>query len=97
MTDPCSGPGCIRSARVLGLCASHYRQLHRGRPRTPLRGPHGSRGDEARAVSFGVRLSEAAAEQLGENLSTRAREILEAWARRQGARRGGKRKVGRSR
>lgn len=37
--SPCSGPGCERPGGDSGLCRSHYKQAHLGKPLTALRVP----------------------------------------------------------
>lgn len=80
--DPvkCSFEGCIRAARVKGLCHSHAMQFYRGNPLTPLR----ERSTERVVRLPGLSITESAAQALaaaGPSTYRAARLLIEAWAR----------------
>ncbi len=74
----CTGPKCDRPAVANGLCDSHNRQRLRGRPLTPLR-MH-ERGNPL--VFLGTRIPRETFEALGDRPGEKARDVLNAWARR---------------
>ena len=71
-------PGCDRPAAYTGLCATHYVQRRRGRPFTPIRPVSKQRGR-----LLHVTISKETRAALGEHPLTQARLVLEAWAKRQ--------------
>jgi hypothetical protein len=75
--ETCTGPECEREAVAEGLCPTHYKQRQRGRPLTPIR----ERGNPL--VHFATRLPQETIDALGPEPATKAREVLNAWARRQ--------------
>ena len=66
---------CDRPASMLGLCDTHRKQQARnpGRPLTPIREALGGP-----AVPISIRVTVAERDQLGDNPSTRAGEIVRA-------------------
>ena len=78
----CTFSGCGRPLKALGLCTGHHRQHLRGLELRSLRtGP-------ALVLLPGVRVSPDCAAALGERAGLKAREVLEAWAKRQRGKRG---------
>ncbi|MFT3915349.1 MAG: hypothetical protein QM704_14880 [Anaeromyxobacteraceae bacterium] len=71
----CTGPGCTRPARALGLCVAHYRQRARGGPLTALRGSPG-----AAMVMLTVRVPVAVREAARRDPDG-ARATLDRWAK----------------
>lgn len=76
----CAFPSCPRPSVARGLCAAHNRQRLRGKALTPLRKPHGQRGDTP-LVMVGVRVSPGCAERVKRDVDG-AREALEEWAKK---------------
>lgn len=81
MRAKCSEAGCKRLNFALGLCQAHYQQRRR-RPEasTPLHPIRAVVGVTRSVLT--TRISPEARSALGRNPSTRAQEIIEAWARR---------------
>ena len=71
----CTGPECSRDVVARSLCASHLRQIQRGKPLTPLRG----QGPALDRVS--LRVSPECRERVLTKPAA-ARLVLEIWARR---------------
>ena len=70
----CTFPGCGRPQSTGGLCAGHDSQRRRTGSLKPIRVPAAGR--------VTVRLSTRAMKALGGNPTTRAQEVIEAWAAR---------------
>lgn len=78
----CEFKGCGREVRGRGKhCSGHEQQQRRGHPLTPLRRAHAQIGDEPLS-QVSVRVTRACLDALGDQPGTRAREVLERWARR---------------
>jgi hypothetical protein len=68
----CIFPECENPQNTGGLCVSHYSQKRRTGSLKPIRTPTAGR--------VTVRLSSTALRALGDEVSKRAQEVIEAWA-----------------